>query len=219
MDANVAETTIDETPTSKAPREVLKRDLLWDGGTVQITIPRDGHLGTYNGGVAPIWFYQFSKDVSGGKLNIFVHGDKPQQWQGKKLVAKAQLWNKALAGGSEFFYIDLHPEARAAPTYQLDIISPNGDGDLPAWCKLGERTIFEASAPPLRAIVVFTELKTPKPRVVAPSNNQIADGDAQLNRLLAEGWQVDREEGNKVFLWKMKGEKRRTMEHHRPKKR
>jgi hypothetical protein len=56
---------------------------------------------------------------------------------------------------------------------------------------------------PLKGYVLFISIKT---------------GDAQLDRLLGQGWKVFHDDGAIVALEKGDGEKRKTMTHHRPKK-
>jgi hypothetical protein len=208
LTAALTDTGSTNEPPARIAPEVTNRELIWDGGIVEIHIPTRNKTGTFKGSVE-ITYLQFPTNVSGGVINMHVHGERPSQWAGRKITARVELWEKQLNNETGYFYIDLHPQKSPA-THQMRIESADADGKLPDWVN-SEELVFEPSFPPLKVAVVFTPLP-PAPQ---------STGDQQLDRYLADGWLEDRSRSDEttVYLFKMKGEIRRELKHHRPKKR
>lgn len=55
-------------------------------------------------------------------------------------------------------------------------------------------------------------------RVAKPAREKGMSEDSQLDRLLADGWEIESEDDNAVHLTKIKKGKQRRLTHHRPKR-
>src|SRR3989344_2151247 len=89
----------------RQPVAVLKRELLWEGGIIEIKIPAICREGAFE----ERKFIQFAKFVKGGVVNFFVHDDNPTQHCGKTITASVQVFRKEHADGRSFLYVDLKP--------------------------------------------------------------------------------------------------------------
>ncbi len=212
--------------TITKPGVVAERKIIWDEGVVQMDIPLESRLGEYNLEGSLIYYLQFAKTVRGGLVNIFVHGDNLNQYRGDTITAAVQIFLKHFVDGREFLYIDLHPlQAPAVVTHRLAIVSSELDmvqGDYE------EQLVFETPAPLRGAIVVGPPtMKLPsdesKKVPLQLVEKKPVSEDPQLDRLLADGWEiapqeVGNEDPSKVFLTKMKNGQPKNLVHNRPKK-
>ena len=130
----------------RQPVDVLKRELLWDGGIIEIKIPAVCREGAFEN----IKFIQFIRQVKGGVINLFVHDDNPAQHCGKTITASVQVFRKEHADGRSFLYVDLRPITKPA-THRL-VVEPRLVYDL-------KNAIVYHTALPLQGTVVITELK------------------------------------------------------------
>ena len=110
---------------------VLNRKLVWKGGTVSMMVPAyalEDKFPSPDGSVRYVWFAQ---NVGGGVVNFFVHGKKPGQLRGKKIVANAEVWQKTLADGRKYLYVNLlhpRPSSETTPTHRLVTIAVEKKG-------------------------------------------------------------------------------------------
>lgn len=102
---------------TQQPVAVLKRELLWSGGIIEIKIPGVCREGAFE----DIRFIQFARFVKGGVVNLFVHDDNPTQHCGKVITASVQVFCKEYADGRTFLYVDLRPMTKPA-THRLTVM-------------------------------------------------------------------------------------------------
>lgn len=215
------------------PVPVIARETLHAGSIVKMKVPIGASDGTYPNGDEEIPFLQFCHTIRGGRVNFFVHTNDSAV-RGKTITASASVLKKTLEDGREYLYVDLAPVSDETPiTHRLAVMN-NIDG---SWDS-DDHLIFETPEP-LDGLIIFA----PPGAKVVPGNNiqhdRFADeavhelfvigdpedpekpstGDSQLDRLLAAGWEIDSQDSVKVDLFKMKGDQRKTMVHHRPKSR
>src|SRR3989344_4217751 len=105
------------TSSKRQPVAVLKRELLWQGGIIEIKIPAVCRDGAFE----DIKFIQFARFVKGGVVNFFVHNDNPTQHCGKIITASVQVFRKEHADGRSFLYVDLLPTTAQA-THRLTVM-------------------------------------------------------------------------------------------------
>lgn len=194
-------TSLDVAPATSSPRttvEVTKRESLWRDGVISIKIPSVCREGAFQ----DIHFIEFARFVKGGAVHFYVRSDDPTQHCGKTITAEVEVMCKDLADGRSYLYVDLRPTTER-PTHRL-IVEPRLNLSVPQG-----QTLFQFQTPaPLEGIVVIAKPKSPE------QPKKVSTGDTQLDRLLADGWQIRHEEPSRVHL--VKGE--RTLIHPRPKK-
>lgn len=204
------------TASASVPTTIVHRTILHSGPIVRIKVPSGALAGVYMSGENNVPFIQFSRNIRGGRVNLFVHAPSDSMF-GQSVTAKATVLKKTLEDGREFLYVDLQPvAAHTQVTHRLAVLSNNV-----GYCSSGDHLVFETPEPlsglvifvPPDAKVVTTESSAPLP-VKALSTSK----DSQLDRLLSNGWIIDSETPAQVNLSKMKGDQRKTMIHHRPRK-
>ncbi|OGC86573.1 hypothetical protein A3D70_00855 [Candidatus Adlerbacteria bacterium RIFCSPHIGHO2_02_FULL_54_18] len=131
---------------ARQPVAVLKRELLWNGGVVQIKVPAVCR----EGGFEDIKFIQFARFVKGGMVNFFVHDDSPTQYCGKIVTASMQVFRKEHADGRTFLYVDLRPIAKSA-THRL-VVEPG------LVYTLRDAVVYHTPAP-LQGSIIITKIK------------------------------------------------------------
>ena len=120
---------IDRVAKAK-PAQVANRECLWRGGSISIMVPASARPGRFpapgSRGLSP-WcaqYAQFTQNVKGGVVNLFVHDENPTLFLGKKIVADAEVWQKELKDGRKYLYVDLRPVAAGTkPTHRLVVMS------------------------------------------------------------------------------------------------
>ena len=137
---------------TRQPVAVLKRELLWDSGTIEMKIPANVcvmTIGTDNG---PVTYLQFAHFIKGGAVNLHVHTDNPQQFAGQKIIARAKVFRKDCKDGRSFIYVDLHPFNREIikPTHRLTTM--NVTPGVTSWAPTA--TVFLTPAPLQGAVVI-----------------------------------------------------------------
>lgn len=204
--------------TSARPRvAVVGREMLWTGGIVEMKVPADATEGVYNGDGEEIHYLTFDCGVKGGVVKCFVHTDDPSCC-GRKIKAEIMVMSKTLADERTYLYVDLRPVMDTVLLTHRLAIMPNEPG---MWANYELR--FETPHPLRGAIILAAPdakivPKTGKTAIVIEQQKQpkvAATGDSQLDRLLDDGWQIDRDDGAAVLLSKEKNDGRRTMTHHR----
>ena len=142
----------------RAPREVIERQKIWEGGTVELTVPGNAKYHEAEIAGQNLRYLRFAHFLKPGAMNIFVHAENPKGYLGKKVVATMELWSKILEGGQVYYYIDLRPlTGHAAPTHKLTVVQ----GPCPERYKTPHFTVFETPAPCVGA-VVLSPLKAPQ---------------------------------------------------------
>lgn len=200
--------------------EDIVREEIFAGPIIRIRVSTRAVARVYeHGNGDPLPYLQFPHTVKGGCVNFFVHTDDDSVI-GAMITAKAIVMKKVMSSGREYLYIDLEPvPADTEITHRLGIM-PVGPG---SWDALGwpvYRTLQDIEAllifgPPDAKFVPNGEQrptatpKAPKPRLVT--------GDSQLDRLLADGWEIESEDTSTVSLARKKKGELKTMTHHRPK--
>lgn len=181
--------------------------MLWNGGSIAIKIPEGAKWASYKDESADLQFLQFTRFVKGGVINLYVH-DANDSMIGRSIIANVELWRKMLTDGRSFLYIDLRP-ALGAREFTHQMLVKDG--------MTLNKAAFNTPGP-LQGYVLFTASQ-PKDTAKKPAK-PASTGDAQLDRLLAAGWQIDVTRTNNVtvFLYKGEGQSARHMTHHRPKK-
>ena len=132
----------------RQPVAVLKRELLWEGGIIEIKIPAICREGAFE----ERKFIQFAKFVKGGVVNFFVHDDNPTQHCGKTITASVQVFRKEHADGRSFLYVDLQPITKPA-THRL-VVEPRLVFDL-----RNDVLYNMMTSEPLQGTIIITELK------------------------------------------------------------
>ena len=136
------------TSSKRQPVAVLKRELLWDGGIIEIKIPAVCREGAFE----DIKFIQFARFVKGGVVNFFVHNQKPTLYCGKTITASVEVLCKKYADGRAFLYVDLRPITKPA-THRL-VVEPRLVFDL------RNDTLYHMHTPaPLQGTVIIKELQ------------------------------------------------------------
>ena len=133
------------TSSKRQPVAVLKRELLWDGGIIEIKIPAVCREGAFE----DIKFIQFARFVKGGVVNFFVHSQKPTMYCGKTITASVQVFRKERADGRAFLYVDLRPITKPA-THRL-VVNPQVSIVYPALC------VVLKTPSPLHGEIVITK--------------------------------------------------------------
>lgn len=206
------------------PVPVIARDTLHTGSVVKMKVPVGASDGTYSNGDEELPFLQFCHNIRGGRVNFFVHTND-SALRGKTITVSASVLKKTLEDGREYLYIDLTPVSNDTPiTHRLAVMN-NIEG---SWDS-EDYLIFETPEP-LDGIIIFAppgakmvpgstvvqmQQRTQTAEPKAPKKP--STGDSQLDRLLADGWEIDSQSHAKVNLFKMKGDQRKSMVHHRPK--
>ena len=206
-----------------APAErptVTKREVVWQGAVVNLRVPATANESVYVDSQVAIPYLHFAHSVKNGNVHchILLDGETPDL-RGEYVTAAVSVLKKTMSNGQEALYVDLRPVQDSTPvTHRFGVISRVFDL-IPAesW------TVFETPKP-LRGAIVFTP---PDAKLAQPESQQdtpekiarpLASNDPQLDRLLADGWQIKTDEGGKVVLIKLKKGKECEMIHHRRKK-
>ncbi len=209
---------------ASSPFTVLERKMLWVGGVIEITVPETANEGSYPSDAGPQRFVRFAQSVKGGVVNFFVHDAEPTRLLGKKIIADVKIWEKRLADGRKFLYVDFHPTANTSSAVhrmsvmnaqKKDIVMEEGFA------------AFETPAPFVGVVVVAPVgskilIKAPlafagtqKPKFLTiPS--PVSTGDRKLDQLIKDGWKINHENDKCVYLWKMKGGKEKHLVHYKP---
>ena len=132
---------------------VTERECLWKGGTVLITVPVSARAWEFPSSEGGGRYVQFTKDMKGGVVNLFVHAERPGQFRGKKIVANVEIWKKTLVDGREYLYVDLRPVADAKPTHRLVVIAVEKKG-----LKIDDLSIAFGTPAPLVGTIVFAPI-------------------------------------------------------------
>ncbi|MSR70716.1 hypothetical protein EXS62_01615 [Candidatus Kaiserbacteria bacterium] len=136
----------------RPPVAVAKRDLLWSGGVVQLKVPANARtLSAPNPEGGAICYLQFPQVVKGGMVNIHVHTERPDDYVGKKVTAKTEVFVKEHQDGRRFVYIDLKPVADdTEPTHRLAVMQM-----VPGVTRFADGAlVFETPAPLQGAVVI-----------------------------------------------------------------
>ncbi len=134
------------TSSKRMPVAVLKRELLWEGGIIEIKIPSVCREGSFEN----LKFIQFARFVRGGVVNLFLHDDNPTQHCGKTITASVQVYSKEHADGRSFLYIDLRQVTKPA-THRL-VVEPQHVFDAK------DAAVYRTPAP-LQGTIVIKELQ------------------------------------------------------------
>jgi len=183
---------------------VKERTLLWNHGTVRVSIPKDAKWGSFEDESVDLHFLQFAPFVKGGRVNVFVH-NATDTMIGKRITASAELWKKTLEDGRSYLYVDLRPSSESKdPTHRMVVVSG----------PTTEESAFKTPAP----LVGYVLFMAPDAKIVEHTPPARKDSkDPQLDRLTSAGWKIAREDATTVSLTKGDGVQQKTMTHHRPK--
>ena len=111
-------------PTASSSVAVLERKMLWEGGVISIAVPETAEEGEYPSDAGPNKFVRFAQNVKGGVINFFVHDEEPTRLRGTRITAEVEIWEKTLADGRKFLYIDLDPASQVMPVmHRLAVMS------------------------------------------------------------------------------------------------
>lgn len=135
---------------ARKPGEITARESLWSGGIVEIKIPATARVITADTPHGPLKYLQFAQFVKGGAVNLHVHADKPEQFAGKKIVARAEVFRKNYKDGRSFLYVDLHPAKDADPTHRLAVMDVVPG--VTSWNEVA--TVFDTPRPLCGAVVI-----------------------------------------------------------------
>lgn len=216
-----------QAASTYVPVPVIDRATLHTGPIVRVKVPVGATDGSYPNGNYEVPFLQFCHNIRGGRVNFFLHTDD-SALRGKTITAAASVLKKTLEDGREYLYVDLTPVSDDTPiTHRLAVMNNvNGSWD-------GDGHLIFVTPEPLDGIIIFappgakvvpegvvvqmpTQQSRPTAEPEAPKKP--STGDSQLDRLLADGWEIEWECVSRVNLFKMKGDQRKTMVHYRPKK-
>lgn len=197
--------------STTVPAPIKSRETLWTGGIVKMKVPSFINDGVYDNGEEELSYLHFFRPIRGGGVNMFVHSDDTRLVN-TTIRASVTVIKKIFTDGREYLHIDLKPVPDDTPvTHRLSIMN-KGQG---SWDD-GSHLIFE-TPPPLSGLII---LSPPTAKIVAAetlSAEARQSNDVQLARLLSQGWLVDSEDKNDVFLFKLVNDQRKTLTHHRPK--
>lgn len=204
---NVAQATSTEQ-TERVP--VASRETLCSGALVDITVDVDAHLHTCDGGGIERTYLAFARGVKGGHVSCFLHTDD-LAYRGQTVLVEAKLMMKTLADGRQYLYLDLFPVEQydEVPTHRLAVMSKFGMKPLPHW------RAFQTPSP-LFGTVIFAPADARFGLGITPVSEMTRaplSGDLQLDRLLADGWKIQNDEGRTVTLVK---DGKKPLIHHRP---
>ena len=129
----------------RQPVAVLKRELLWSGGIIEIKIPPVCRGGAFE----DIKFIQLARFVKGGVVNFFVHSQKPTLYCGKTFTASVEVFCKKHADGRSFLYVDLKPTTAQA-THRLTVM--DAIPGVTSWAPFA--TVLLTPAPLQGAVVI-----------------------------------------------------------------
>jgi hypothetical protein len=140
------------TPTSSI-RKILFPQSAEQAAYVSVAVPvgaREGSFPTPNGDAK---YLQFARNVKGGVVNIFVHGDGINQFRGEQIIAEAQVMEKTLQDGRVFIYIDLLPQREdVKATHKLVVMSAADVIAAP------ERSVSFMTPRPMEGVVILAPL-------------------------------------------------------------
>ena len=203
----------------------INRRMLWNGGIISIVVPPTAKEGEYPSPAGPQKFIKFPITVTGGVVNVFVHDEEPTRLLGQRISAAAEIWQKTLADGRKFLHVDLDP-VPGPITHRVSVMSARKE-DL-----IFQDGFAAFDTPmPLRGMVVAAPVDSkirikPRPTPGAEASRPTVEtkrppkprttGDRQLDRYLADGWKIDREDEKTVHLSKMRGDREVKLVHHRP---
>ena len=196
------------------PVEVLDRKLLWEGGIISIAVPETAKEGSYPSDAGPQKFVKFAHNVKGGVVNFFVHDEEPTRLLGKKITAEVEIWEKTLADGRKFLYVDLDPTSDTMPIMnrisvmsvkKKDVAMQEGFAafETPApligvivVAPVESKIIIKAKASARKPVQAYTT-KTAKPPTMVveaiknPEPPPVSTGSPELDRLVAtQGWKI-----------------------------
>ncbi|MDO8566615.1 MAG: hypothetical protein Q7R58_00490 [bacterium] len=146
--SNVHAAKAASTASSIPVRQLLEKVV----GTISVTVPTRAHGGKFPSSDGGGRYLQFAQNVRGGVVNYFVHDDEPLKFYGKKIIADVEIWQKTLADGRAFLYVDLRPQQSTdtPPTHRLVVMSVKKE-DLQLQ---DDFVAFETPAPLVGTIVV-----------------------------------------------------------------
>jgi hypothetical protein len=104
----------------------IERDILFSGAVVSVKVPLDAHEGTFPSpdDGHPVPYLQFARNVEGGLVNLFVHGENPNQFRGTRIIADAHLIRKTLPDKRAFLHVNLYPVSNTTvPTHRLLVMT------------------------------------------------------------------------------------------------
>ena len=180
-----------------------------------MTVPSTAEEGEYPSDAGPQKFVRFAQNVKGGVVNFFVHDDEPTRFLGKKIIAEVEIWEKTLADGRKFLYVDLDLTSIDVifVTHRLAVMSMKKKDVLVqkgfVTCEtsaplvgviviapIESKIIIKVKAP-VRKPVQAHSTKTAKPRttvVEAVKHSEpppVSTGSPELDRLVnIKGWKV-----------------------------
>ena len=206
--------SIGAAPAASSPVAVLDRKMLWKGGIIGMTVPSTAEEGEYPSEAGPQKFVRFAQNVKGGVVNFFVHDAEPTRFCGTRIVAEVEIWEKVLADGRKFLYVDLDPTSHAMPVMhriavmsvkKKDVLVQKGfvtcETSAPlvgviVIAPIESKIIIKVKAP-VRKPVQAHSTKTAKPRttvVEAVKHSEpppVSTGSPELDRLVnIKGWKV-----------------------------
>lgn len=213
---------------SRQPVPVIDRELLWEGGVVEIEVPLEARRGQVDDNGNLIHFLQWRVLVVNGMLNLFLHVPEEQinLYRGDKFNAEVKVWKKVHKDNRTFIHIDVVP-ASGGPTHALYVLNNMG----PKWTATvpyarADWTVIETPMPLQGAVVLVPltamRLDMPMPGKVSATTSLSVPvsttGDSGLDRQLAQGWSIlaGSETDKTITLYKGEGEHRKTITHHKP---
>lgn len=205
---------VETAASTRIPAEVISRETAWTGGIVKIKVPVEALEGSYPKGEENVIFLQFSHNVPGGRVNIFVH-TPDLEVRGRSIKAEASVLKKRLKDGSEFLYVDLVPVHDERPVTHRMAVMSKGPG---SWDN--DAHLVFATPGSIRGLIIFgppeVKMVPQEPARSKARNAQASPAkDAQLERYYAQGWKFDREDGRTIHLYREVGGKRKELTHQR----
>ena len=74
-----------------------------------------------------IRYLRYAHSVKGGNVYVHVHADEPDQFKGRQITARCELWKRTNADGTQDLYIDLYPVTETTARHRLCVTN----GEVP----------------------------------------------------------------------------------------
>jgi len=196
----------------KATSYVRGRVEICGGYTISIKVPTGAKKQSYSEAGKLVPYLQFAHSAKGGLVNYFLHGDEEalDAAIGKPLTVIATIYEKTLVNGRIYTYVDLElaPEDMVV-SRRLVISNMSPDVAAPGESfRVAHANSYISFIPPDAKVNVVGTAK------VGPTQSS----DAQLSRLVLDGWVIAGEDNTTVTLTRPGSRGiTRTMTHHKPK--
>ena len=97
------------TANIKPRATVVSRTLIWEGAIVAYKVPATAEMNEFKNPTLTLRYLSTRQAVKRGVVYVHVHLPEGEELRGKKIVARASVWNKTLSNGCQYLHIDLRP--------------------------------------------------------------------------------------------------------------